>query len=146
MPGARFQVHALVERDGGSGNSSKWYEAMGFRVVPPDVLPGLDRAMVGYLPSDRIVHRRRGVGLDDEGVSKLTFCLITASHVARPERPHPCSIRVESMIRRLPLPPSAAGRSISLIPEATATRRQPRHGRSRSGETGMTPVLQGHAA
>ena len=58
-----FRYMLFVERDGGSGKLIKWYEAMGFRVVPPDVLPGLDRAMVGYLPSDQTFYdARRGAG------------------------------------------------------------------------------------
>ena len=47
-----YRYMLFVERDGGSGKLVRWYEAMGFRVVPPDVLPGLDRAMVGRLPPD----------------------------------------------------------------------------------------------
>ncbi len=61
-----FRYMLFVERDGGSGKLIKWYEAMGFRVVPPDVLPGLDRAMVGYLPSDQTFYDVEGVGLDVE--------------------------------------------------------------------------------
>ena len=56
-----FRYMLFVERDGGSGKLIKWYEAMGFRVVPPDVLPGLDRAMVGYLPPDQTFYDVEGV-------------------------------------------------------------------------------------
>ena len=64
-----FRYMLFVERDGGSGKLIRWYEAMGFRVVPPDVLPGLDRAMVGYLPSDQTFYDVEGVGLDVEKYS-----------------------------------------------------------------------------
>ena len=64
-----FRYMLFVERDGGSGKLIRWYEAMGFRVVPPDVLPGLDRAMVGYLPSDQMFYDVEGVGLDVEKYS-----------------------------------------------------------------------------
>ena len=64
-----FRYMLFVERDGGSGKLVKWYEAMGFRVVPPDALPGLDRAMVGYLPSDQTFYDVEGVGLDVEKYS-----------------------------------------------------------------------------
>ena len=55
----------FVERDGGSGKLVRWYEAMGFVQVPPDALPGLDRAMVGALPrEDAFYDVDRAVGLE----------------------------------------------------------------------------------
>ncbi|KAJ8602000.1 hypothetical protein CTAYLR_002750 [Chrysophaeum taylorii] len=45
-----FNYMLFIERDSGSGRLVKWYEAMGFVKVPPDALPGLDRAMIGELP------------------------------------------------------------------------------------------------
>ena len=47
-----FDYMLFVEQDTGSGRLVKWYENMGFAKVPPDALPGLDRAMIGALPED----------------------------------------------------------------------------------------------